>query len=101
MCSSWRTDISRCRKARAPVLIDPDTLECRGARDFAGSWPARTTFTAHPKRDPVTGDVFAYGLTMALFPELVLARLPAGGKAFDAFRARCSSAASIRCTTSC
>ena len=30
----------------------------------------------------MTGDVFAYGLTMALFPELVLARLPAGEKAF-------------------
>ena len=66
----------------APVLVEPDTLECRGARDFAGSWPARTTFTAHPKRDPVTGDVFAYGSTMTLFPELLLARLPAGEKAF-------------------
>jgi carotenoid cleavage dioxygenase-like enzyme len=66
----------------APVRFDPDTLKCRGPRDFAGSWPARTTFTAHPKRDPVTGDVFAYGLTMTLFPELFLARLPAGGKAF-------------------
>jgi carotenoid cleavage dioxygenase-like enzyme len=66
----------------APVLIDPDTLRCRGPRDFAGSWPARTTFTAHPKRDPVTGDVFAFGLTMSLFPELLLARLPVGGKAF-------------------
>jgi len=51
--------------------------------DFAGSWPAGTTFTAHPKRDPATGDVFAYGLTMALFPELVLARYPAGGKGFE------------------
>jgi carotenoid cleavage dioxygenase-like enzyme len=66
----------------APVRIDPATLRCRGPRDFAGSWPARTTFTAHPKRDPVTGDVFAYGVTMSLFPELFLARLPAGEKAF-------------------
>ena len=69
----------------APVLIDPDTLECRGASILPASWPARTTFTAHPKRDPVTGDVFAYGLTMALFPELLLARLPAGGQAFTPF----------------
>jgi carotenoid cleavage dioxygenase-like enzyme len=69
----------------APVQIDPDTLECLGARDFAGSWPARATFTAHPKRDPATGDVFAYGLTRSLFSELVLARLPAGGKTFEVF----------------
>ncbi|RBP16891.1 all-trans-8'-apo-beta-carotenal 15,15'-oxygenase/carotenoid cleavage dioxygenase [Roseiarcus fermentans] len=68
-----------------PVLIDPDTLECLGARDFAGSWPARTTFTAHPKRDPATGDVFAYGMTMTLFPELVLGRLAAGESAFAIF----------------
>jgi carotenoid cleavage dioxygenase-like enzyme len=68
-----------------PVQIDPDTLDCRSARDFAASWPARTTFTAHPKRDPVSGDVFAYGLTMALFPELVLARLPAGATEFETF----------------
>ena len=68
-----------------PVRIDPDTLDCPATLDFAESWPARTTFTAHPKRDPVTGDVYAYGLTMALFPELVLARLPAGGTAFEPF----------------
>ena len=68
-----------------PVRIDPDTLDCNSTRDFAASWPARTTFTAHPKRDPVTGDVYAYGLTMALFPELVLARLPAGGAVFEPF----------------
>jgi len=69
----------------APVLIDPDTLDCRGPRDFAGSRPAGTTFTAHPRRDPVSGDVFAFGLTMTLFPELLLARLPAGEKAFTIF----------------
>jgi carotenoid cleavage dioxygenase-like enzyme len=67
----------------APVLIDPDTLACGGVRDFDGSWPARATFTAHPKRDPATGNVYAYGLTMGLFPELLLARLPAGGRAFE------------------
>ena len=68
-----------------PVRIDPDTLDCQGASDFGGSWPARTTFTAHPKRDPVSGDVYAYGLTMAAFPELVLARLPYGAQTFEPF----------------
>ncbi|MCW2317954.1 carotenoid cleavage dioxygenase-like enzyme [Rhodoblastus acidophilus] len=68
-----------------PVQFEPETLACQGARDFGGSWPARTTFTAHPKRDPATGDVYAYGLTMALSPELVLARLPAGETAFQTF----------------
>jgi carotenoid cleavage dioxygenase-like enzyme len=69
----------------APVLFDPDTLECGGGCDFDRSWPAQTTFTAHPKRDPVTGDVFAYGLTMTFRPELILGRLPAGGGRFEPF----------------
>lgn len=65
-----------------PVLFDPRTLECQGRKDFAGSWPSNATFTAHPKRDPVSGDVFAFGVTMSVFPELVLGCLPNGGEAF-------------------
>ena len=70
-------------ESAAPVLFDPDTLECGSDHAFGRNWPARTTFTAHPKRDPETGDVFAYGLTMGMFPELVLARLPSGGQTFE------------------
>lgn len=70
-------------EAVAPVAIDPNTLAYSGACDFDKSWPARATFTAHPKRDPITGDVFAYGLNIGLFTELLLARLPAGHKTFE------------------
>jgi carotenoid cleavage dioxygenase-like enzyme len=70
-------------EAAPPVLIDPDTLDCLGGCDFGKSWPAGATFTAHPKRDPVTGDVFAYGLKIGLSTELLLGRLPAGRDAFE------------------
>lgn len=43
-----------------PYEIDPVTLETRGATDFDGAWGSQT-FTAHPKRDPVTGETFAFG----------------------------------------
>lgn len=66
-----------------PVAIDAETLDCLGSCDFGKSWPARTTFTAHPKRDPVTGDVFAYGLKPGLPTELLLGRLPAGRDEFE------------------
>jgi len=66
-----------------PVAIDPTTLDCLGYGGAALNWPARTTFTAHPKRDPVSGDVFAYGLKIGLTPELVIARLPSGRSAFE------------------
>lgn len=43
-----------------PYEIDPVTLETRGSFDFNGQYRC-PTFTAHPKLDSVTGDLFAYG----------------------------------------
>jgi len=43
-----------------PVELDPDTLETLGTWDFHGALKSRT-FTAHPKVDPATGDMIAFG----------------------------------------
>jgi len=43
-----------------PVEVDARTLETLGDHDFDGALSSRT-FTAHPKKDPVTGELFAYG----------------------------------------
>jgi len=43
-----------------PYEIDPNTLETLGETDFGGAWKSQT-FTAHPKRDPLTGETFAFG----------------------------------------
>jgi carotenoid cleavage dioxygenase-like enzyme len=43
-----------------PFEIDPNTLETIGAWDFSGQFKAQT-FSAHPKIDPVTGDMVCYG----------------------------------------
>jgi carotenoid cleavage dioxygenase-like enzyme len=43
-----------------PVQIDPDTLETIGAYTFGGALTSLTA-TAHPKIDPVTGELFFYG----------------------------------------
>jgi len=43
-----------------PHRIDPNTLETLGSWDFAGGWKSQT-FTAHPKIDPVSGEMIAYG----------------------------------------
>lgn len=42
-----------------PVAMDPVTLETEGYYDFAGGMDA-PTFTAHPKIDPVSGDLVAF-----------------------------------------
>ena len=43
-----------------PYELDPVTLETRGPFDFGGRWRGQT-FTAHPKLDPATGELVAYG----------------------------------------
>jgi carotenoid cleavage dioxygenase len=43
-----------------PYELDPNSLETLGAVDFDGAWKSQT-FTAHPKRDPFTGETFAFG----------------------------------------
>jgi len=43
-----------------PYRIDPETLETLGPWDFEGGYKSKT-FTAHPKIDPVTGEMIAYG----------------------------------------
>jgi len=43
-----------------PHQINPRTLETIGPYDFEGAWKSQT-FTAHPKIDPLTGDMVSYG----------------------------------------
>lgn len=43
-----------------PILIDPDTLETIGEYDFEGALTSRTS-TAHPKFDPITGEMVFFG----------------------------------------
>jgi carotenoid cleavage dioxygenase len=43
-----------------PVAMDPGTLETTGYWDFGGQMTS-PTFTAHPKFDPSTGDMVAFG----------------------------------------
>jgi carotenoid cleavage dioxygenase-like enzyme len=43
-----------------PHQINPSTLETIGPYDFNGQWKSET-FTAHPKIDPVSGEMIAFG----------------------------------------
>jgi carotenoid cleavage dioxygenase-like enzyme len=43
-----------------PYYVDPHTLETKGDWDFHGKYTAKT-MSAHPKIDPVTGEMIAYG----------------------------------------
>jgi carotenoid cleavage dioxygenase-like enzyme len=43
-----------------PIELDPETLETRGPVDFGGALTS-PTFTAHPKVDPLTGELIGFG----------------------------------------
>ena len=43
-----------------PYEIDPNTLATRDQTNFGGVWN-RQTFTAHPKLDPLSGEMVAFG----------------------------------------
>jgi carotenoid cleavage dioxygenase-like enzyme len=43
-----------------PYELDPHTLETRGRYDYAGASKSQT-WTAHPKLDPATGEMFSMG----------------------------------------
>ncbi|GME34536.1 stilbene cleavage oxidase [Neofusicoccum parvum] len=49
-----------CKEDSPPYLMDPRTLETIGLYDFEGQLPS-VTFTAHPKVDPVTGEMVCMG----------------------------------------
>lgn len=48
------------KEAARPMRIDPETLGTLGTWDFGGALTCET-FTAHPKIDPATGEMVAYG----------------------------------------
>jgi len=52
------------KEAARPMRMDPLTLETLGSWDFHGKLLSKT-FTAHPKSDPVTGEVIAFAYNTA------------------------------------
>lgn len=48
------------KESDPPVEVDPHTLETLGNWDFGGRLSS-LTFTAHPKIDPLTGEMICYG----------------------------------------
>jgi carotenoid cleavage dioxygenase len=56
----WHADmLFALKEAARPMRLDPQTLHTLGYWDFGGKLTAQT-FTAHPKRDPVSGELLAF-----------------------------------------
>lgn len=64
-----------------PWELDASTLETRGPFTFGGSLNEVSPFSAHPKFDPLSGEMFNFGISFSLeHPTLNLYRFGAGGE---------------------
>ncbi|NNH68536.1 carotenoid oxygenase family protein [Nocardia uniformis] len=63
-----------------PTELDPDTLDTIGVHDFDGGLTWIGAFSAHPKWDQRTGDMFNFGLAMFPRPKLACYRVDRAGK---------------------
>ena len=57
----WRGGLLGLSEGGLPTKINPETLDFEGYENFGGVVPNYLTFTAHPRFDPKTGDMFAWG----------------------------------------
>ncbi|MEO3788136.1 carotenoid oxygenase family protein [Actinocorallia sp. B10E7] len=53
-----------------PTRVDPDTLETYGLHDFDGRLKGLGMWSAHPRFDPATGEMFNFGLRFLPTPGL-------------------------------
>ncbi len=67
-----------------PYELDPNTLQTRGQWDASGGWRSQT-FSAHPKLDPLTGEMVAFGYeaTGLASDDLYIATLNPQGRVTD------------------
>ena len=60
-----------------PIALDPDTLNTIGIENFGGTVRA---FSAHPKVDPVTGELYNFGIDYGRRCTLTAYRIDAAGR---------------------
>jgi all-trans-8'-apo-beta-carotenal 15,15'-oxygenase len=63
-----------------PHALDPDTLETLGRTNFNGGLRWLGAFSAHPKVDPLTGDLFNFGIEVFPRPMLRCYRVDPRGR---------------------
>lgn len=57
----WRGKLLGLSEGGQPTIINSNTFDFEGYENFAGVVPNYLTFTAHPRFDAQTGEMFAFG----------------------------------------
>lgn len=63
-----------------PTRVDPDTLETYGLHDFGGRLKGLGMWSAHPRSDPATGEMFNFGLRFLPTPGINCYRVDPAGR---------------------
>jgi len=66
-------------EAARPYSLDPKTLDTLGIETFEGKLAPGTVFTAHPKLDPLTGDLWGFGVETGPKSTIIIYRLDPQG----------------------
>ncbi len=74
----------------SPHRIDPETLDTLGSTDFGGRLGYLGAFSAHPKWDPDTGDMYNFGLDLLPTPRIRTFRIDRHGRLTGLASVRCS-----------
>lgn len=72
-------ELLACWEFGNPHRLDPDTLETLGRTDFDDALGYLGAFSAHPKWDPYTGEMFNFGLDLFPTPRLRCYKVTAAG----------------------
>lgn len=67
-------------EASRPYRLDPANLETLGIEDFDGELKAGQVFTAHPRIDHSTGDLWGFGVDAGPKSTITIYRVSAAGK---------------------
>ncbi len=73
-------------EASRPYRLDPATLDTLGIEDFGGALRPGQAFTAHPRLDPVTGNLWAFGVEAGPHSTIALYCVDRAGRLTEAFR---------------
>ncbi|AGY57082.1 carotenoid oxygenase family protein [Gloeobacter kilaueensis] len=76
----WNGRLFALWEAAPPHRLDPASLETFGTDDLGGVLAGGKPFTAHPRLEPQTGDLLAFGVRAGLVSDLALYRLTPSGQ---------------------
>lgn len=79
----WKNRLLALSESTAPTQLNPESLETLGLESFSGTFPSRLGFSAHPKIDPVSGDLYSFGSKQSLFSNLIVYKIRARDNHFE------------------